>query len=162
MKIQTRNRTVQQGISEGTRGQPGARRTAVVPRVVIVGAGFGGLQAARALAHAPVRVTVIDRYNHHLFQPLLYQVASAALSPADISYPIRGVLRHQKNTEVLLGEVTGVDTQEQLVLMGELAVPYDYLVIATGATHNYFGHNEWARYAPGLKSLEDAIALRRH
>ncbi len=132
-----------------------------VPRVVIIGAGFGGLQAARALGHAPVKVTVIDRNNHHVFQPLLYQVATAGLSPADISAPIRGVLRKQKNTEVLMAEVAGIDTQEQWVLLGDRSVAYDYLVIATGAHHNYFGHDEWARYAPGLKSLEDATALRR-
>ncbi|HEX6121927.1 MAG TPA: FAD-dependent oxidoreductase, partial [Ktedonobacterales bacterium] len=137
------------------------------PRVVIVGAGFGGLRAARALKRAPVRVTVIDRNNHHLFQPLLYQVATAELSPADISAPIRGVLRHQRNAEVLLGEVTGVDTTTRRVSVrdragvGDRTVPYDYLVLATGASQSYFGHDEWARFAPGLKSIEDATALRR-
>ncbi|WP_081838826.1 NAD(P)/FAD-dependent oxidoreductase [Thermogemmatispora carboxidivorans] len=135
-----------------------------LPHVVIVGGGFGGLQAARALGKAPVRVTVIDRTNHHLFQPLLYQVATAALSPADISAPIRHVLRHNKNTRVLLAEVTGVDTVGRRVLLderGERSIPYDYLIIATGAGQNYFGHREWARYAPGLKTLEDATRLRR-
>ncbi|WP_084659134.1 NAD(P)/FAD-dependent oxidoreductase [Thermogemmatispora onikobensis] len=135
-----------------------------LPHVVIVGGGFGGLQAARALGKAPVRVTVIDRTNHHLFQPLLYQVATAALSPADISAPIRHVLRRNKNTRVLLAEVTGVDTVGKRVLLderGERSVPYDYLIIATGAGQNYFGHREWARYAPGLKTLEDATRLRR-
>src|SRR6266581_8115340 len=134
---------------------------AVMPRVVIVGAGFGGLRAARALRDAPVHVTVIDRQNHHLFQPLLYWVATAGLSPADICSPIRGILRKQKNTEVVLEEVTGVDVQEQRVLMGDRSVPYDYLVLATGAHDNYFGHPEWEHYAPGLKSIVDAISIRR-
>src|SRR5260221_6628038 len=121
---------------------------AVKPRVVIVGAGFGGLQAARALRNVPVQVTVIDRKNHHLFQPLLYQVATAVLSPAEISAPIRSVLRKQKNTEVLLGEVTGVDTQAKLVLLDDdQSVPYDYLILATGARDSYFGHNDWAQCA---------------
>ncbi len=134
---------------------------AVMPRVVIVGAGFGGLRAARALRDAPVHVTVIDRQNHHLFQPLLYWVATAGLSPADICSPIRGILRKQKNTEVVLEEVTGVDVQEQRVLMGDRSVPYDYLVLATGAHDNYFGHPEWEQNAPGLKSIVDAISIRR-
>jgi NADH dehydrogenase len=133
----------------------------VMPRVVIVGAGFGGLQAARALRNAPVHVTVIDRQNHHLFQPLLYWVATAGLSPADIASPIRDILRKQHNTEVLLAEVTGVDLEQQRVLMGDHAVPYDYLVLATGAEDHYFGHPEWKQYAPGLKSVTDAIAIRR-
>src|SRR2546421_11836645 len=132
-----------------------------LPHVVIVGAGFGGLQAARALHDAPVRVTVIDRQNHHLFQPLLYWVATAGLSPADISSPIRSILRKQKNTEVFMEEVTGIDFQEQRVLMGDRSVPYDYLVLATGAHDNYFGHPEWGHYAPGLKSIVDATSIRR-
>jgi NADH:quinone reductase (non-electrogenic) len=132
-----------------------------LPRVVIVGAGFGGLQAARALGHAPVRVTVIDRQNHHLFQPLLYWVATAGLSPADITSPIRGVLKGQQNTGVILGEVTGVDVENRSVLMGEYAVPYDYLLLATGAHDNYFGHPEWEQNAPGLKSIMEAIDIRR-
>jgi NADH dehydrogenase len=131
------------------------------PRVVIIGAGFGGLQAARALRKAPVRVTVIDRTNHHLFQPLLYQVATAALSPADISAPIRHILRKQRNAEVVLAEVTGVDLQRRRVLMQHRSLPYDYLVIATGASVHYFGHPEWQNYAPGLKSLEQARAIRQ-
>lgn len=135
--------------------------TDAVPHVVIVGAGFGGLRVARALRHAPVRVTVIDRNNYHLFQPLLYQVATAALSPADISAPIRHVLRKQKNTTVLMAEVTGIDHQRQLVLTSDSSIAYDYLVVATGASHSYFGHNEWAPYAPGLKSIVDATSLRR-
>jgi NADH:ubiquinone reductase (H+-translocating) len=135
---------------------------AVMPRVVIVGGGFGGLHAARALHNAPVQVTVIDRNNHHLFQPLLYQVATGVLSPAEISAPIRSVLRKQKNTEVLMGEVTGVDTQEQRVLMRDQSVPYDYLILATGARDSYFGHNDWAQFAPGLKSIVQATTIRRH
>src|SRR6266487_507277 len=136
-------------------------RLTVLPRIVIVGAGFGGLRAARALHNAPVQVTVIDRQNHHLFQPLLYWVATAGLSPADICSPIRGILRNQKNAEVYMEEVTGVDVQEQRVLMGDRSVSYDYLVIATGAYDNYFGHPEWEHYAPGLKSIVDATSIRR-
>jgi len=137
------------------------------PRVVIVGAGFGGLRAAHALRNAPVQITVIDRNNHHLFQPLLYQVATAGLSPADISAPIRAILREQKNTTVLMAEVTGIDTARRLVLAEEQAtperrtIPYDYLIIATGASHSYFGHDQWAPFAPGLKSIVDATNLRR-
>ncbi|HLI06494.1 MAG TPA: NAD(P)/FAD-dependent oxidoreductase [Ktedonobacteraceae bacterium] len=140
--------------------QARSAKTTTPPRVVIVGAGFGGLHAARALGDAPVQVTVIDRNNYHLFQPLLYQVATASLSPADITAPIRHVLRKQKNTEVLMGEVTGVDVQQQHVLMGDQAIPYDYLILATGARDSYFGHNEWARFAPGLKSIQEATKLR--
>src|SRR5579875_1702222 len=132
-----------------------------LPRVVIVGAGFGGLEAARGLRHAPVRVTVIDRSNHHLFQPLLYQVATAGLSPAEISAPIRAVLRHQANAEVFLAEVTGVDVAGKRVLLGDEAVPYDYLILATGARHSYFGHDDWEPFAPGLKSIADATHIRR-
>jgi NADH dehydrogenase len=140
-----------------------ATRSAVpttIPRVVIVGAGFGGLRAATALGHVPVHVTVIDRNNHHLFQPLLYQVATASLSPADICAPIRHVLKKQKNTEVVMGEVTSVDVQEQRVFMGDQAVPYDYLILATGARDSYFGHNDWAQFAPGLKSIRQATEIR--
>ena len=133
----------------------------VMPHVVIVGAGFGGLQAARALRNAPVQVTVIDRNNHHLFQPLLYQVATAVLSPAEISAPIRSVLHKQKNAEVLLAEVTGVDTQAQRVLLDDdQSVPYDYLILATGARDSYFGHNVWEEFAPGLKSIVQATTIR--
>ncbi len=134
---------------------------AVMPRVVIVGAGFGGLQAARALEKVPVQVTVIDRNNHHLFQPLLYQVATGVLSPAEISAPIRSVLSKQKNAEVLMDEVTGVDTEAQRVLLHDRSVPYDYLILATGARDSYFGHNEWASFAPGLKSIVQATTIRR-
>lgn len=131
------------------------------PHVVIVGAGFGGLQAARSLRQAPVQVTVIDRSNHHLFQPLLYQVATADLSPADISAPIRSILKRQNNTSVILAEVTGVDVHKQQVFMHERSVPYDYLIVATGARHSYFGHDAWEPFAPGLKSIDDAAMLRR-
>src|SRR5437667_7698505 len=134
---------------------------AVMPRVVIVGAGFGGLWAARALRNAPVQVTVIDRNNHHLFQPLLYQVATASISPAEICSPIRSVLRKQKNTEVVLAEVTGVDVQAQRVLIHDQSIPYDYLILATGARDSYFGHNDWAPIAPGLKSVVQATGIRR-
>ena len=132
----------------------------VMPHVVIVGAGFGGLQAARALSNAPVQVTVIDRTNHHLFQPLLYQVATAGISPADICTPIRSALRKQKNTDVVLGEVTGVDVESKLVLMHDQSIPYDYLILATGARDSYFGHNDWAQFAPGLKSIVQATKIR--
>lgn len=135
--------------------------TTIRPRVVIVGAGFGGLQAARALRNVAVQVTVIDRNNHHLFQPLLYQVATAVLSPAEICAPIRSVLSKQKNVEVLMDEVTGVDVQEQRVLTREQSIPYDYLILATGARDSYFGHNEWAEFAPGLKSIVQATGIRR-
>ncbi len=133
----------------------------IAPRIVIVGAGFGGLNAARALRDVPVQVTVIDRNNHHPFQPLLYQVATGVLSPADISAPIRSVLRKQRNAEVLLGEVTGVDVEAHRVLMGDESLRYDYLVLATGARDSYFGHNDWAASAPGLKSIVQATAIRR-
>ncbi len=131
-----------------------------LPRVVIVGAGFGGLDAARALAKAPVEVTVVDAHNHHCFQPLLYQVATAALSPAEIAWPIRALLRNQRNTHVVLARVTGIDTAAQIVKTDSIPVPYDYLVLATGATHAYFGHDEWATFAPGLKRIEDATKIR--
>jgi NADH dehydrogenase, FAD-containing subunit len=135
--------------------------TAARPRVVIVGAGFGGLEAAKALRHVPVDVTVIDRHNYHCFQPLLYQVATATLSPSDIAWPIRGILRNQSNATVLMADVAAVDVERRLVHAGPLMVPYDYLVLATGATHSYFGHDEWAEAAPGLKQIEDATRIRR-
>jgi NADH dehydrogenase len=130
------------------------------PRVVIVGGGFGGLYAARALGRAPLDVTVVDRTNHHVFQPLLYQVATASLSPSQIAYPIRGVLRHQTNTRVLLAEVMAVDVPSRKVLLRDGELPYDYLVVATGASHSYFGHDEWEPLAPGLKTLDDALDIR--
>jgi NADH:ubiquinone reductase (H+-translocating) len=130
-------------------------------KVVIIGAGFGGLTAAKALRRAPVDVTVIDRQNHHCFQPLLYQVATAALSPADVAWPIRHILRKQENATVLMAEVRGIDTAKRLVQADSISVPYDYLLLATGATHSYFGHDEWAEAAPGLKRIEDATRIRR-
>jgi NADH:ubiquinone reductase (H+-translocating) len=132
-----------------------------VPHVVILGAGFGGLQAALALRDAPVRVTLVDRHNHHLFQPLLYQVATAALSPADIAYPIRAILRHQANADVILGEAVSVDPEKRELRLADGVLLYDFLVLAAGATHAYFGHEEWERFAPGLKNLEDALEIRR-
>ena len=132
-----------------------------IPRVVIVGGGFGGLEAAKKLVCESVHLTVIDRTNYHLFQPLLYQVATAALSPADIAAPIRAVLQKCKNAEVMLAEVQSVDVNTRVVHTGDLNVQYDYLILATGARHSYFGHPEWERLAPGLKSLEDAVEIRR-
>jgi NADH:ubiquinone reductase (H+-translocating) len=135
---------------------------AATPHVVIAGGGFGGLYAARELRRTRVRVTLIDRRNFHLFQPLLYQVATASLSPADIATPIRTILRKQKNTEVWMGEVCDIDVAgKQVVLADGAAVSYDYLILATGATHAYFGRDEWAEHAPGLKTIEDATAIRR-
>lgn len=132
-----------------------------LPHVVILGAGFGGLNAARALKRAPVRITVIDRANHHLFQPLLYQVATAALSPADISAPIRRILRRQNNVEVLLAEATAIDLPSRRVVLADGEVDYDFLIVATGATHAYFGHEDWELLAPGLKTLKDALQIRQ-
>ncbi len=131
------------------------------PHVVILGGGFGGLYAAKALRRAPVRVTVVDRRNHHIFQPLLYQVATAALNPSDIAYPIRSVLRSSANTEVIMAEVTGIDVPGNKVVFSDGELHYDQLIVATGATHSYFGHDEWARVAPGLKTIEDALEIRR-
>jgi len=133
-----------------------------VPRVVILGGGFGGLSAAKALRHAPVDVLLIDRRNHHVFQPLLYQVATAGLSPGDIASPIRWILRKQRNARVWLAEVTRVDPERRLVHLADgSTAPYDYLIVATGAAHAYFGHDEWRGHAPGLKTLEDALDIRR-
>jgi len=131
------------------------------PHVVIVGAGFGGLEAAKKLGRESVRVTVLDRTNHHLFQPLLYEVATAALSPADIAAPVRGVLSKFANTEVLLAEVKSVNVAAKTVSIGDQEIAYDYLILATGSRHSYFGHDEWEKLAPGLKSLEDAVEIRR-
>src|SRR5215217_3371825 len=154
-----------------------------MPHVVILGGGFGGLDAARALAGAPLRVTLIDRHNYHLFQPLLYQVATASLSPGDVASPIRWILRRQQNVKVLLADVRGIDVENRRVLLDAGgseadvaprpgpphptdivpppdAVDYDYLILATGAAHAYFGHSEWARRAPGLKTLDDALDIR--
>jgi NADH dehydrogenase len=129
--------------------------------VVVVGAGFGGLAAAHGLRRAPVRITIIDRSNHHLFQPLLYQVATAALSPADIAAPIRRIFRHQSNVTVLLADARAVNLHEKRVVLADGAVEYDVLIVATGATHDYFGHEAWADHAPGLKTLKDALRIRQ-
>ncbi len=130
-------------------------------RVLILGGGFAGLAAARALRRAPASITLVDRRNHHLFQPLLYQVATAMLSPAHIAAPIRRVLRTQRNARVILADVRSIDLDRRLVHAGDLALPYDVLIVATGATHSYFGRDEWANLAPGLKSVDDALDIRR-
>ena len=131
------------------------------PRIVIVGAGFGGLFAAQALARVDADITIVDRHNYHLFQPLLYQVATAGLPPSDVAWPIRSILRRQRNATVLLGEVAGVDAARGIVDLEDRALPFDYLVVATGSTHSYFGHDDWRPFAPGLKSIDDATAIRR-
>ena len=134
----------------------------MTPHVVIIGGGFGGLNAAKALRKAPVRVTVVDRHNHHLFQPLLYQVATATLSPGDIASPIRWILRHSQNTRVWLADVRTIDLESHRITLDDNApIDYDYLIVATGTSHTYFGHDGWAAYAPGLKTLEDALDIRR-
>src|SRR5260370_33816234 len=130
-------------------------------RVSIVGAGFGGLHAARALARKAVQIAVIDRKNHHTFQPLLYQVATAGLSPGEIAAPIRSILSRHKNIEVLMAEVTGFDLERRLVKTPELRVPYDYLIVAAGSSHAYFGHDDWEVLAPELRTIEDALEIRR-
>jgi NADH dehydrogenase len=144
-------------------GLPGNdRRAAAEPRVAIIGAGFGGLEAAKALARTPVQVTVIDRLNHHCFQPLLYQVATGALSPADIAWPVRSILSSQHNAEIVMAEVTGIDVDARTISLTEgRRISYDYVILATGAAHSYFGHEEWAPAAPGLKAIEDATEIRR-
>ena len=135
--------------------------TAARPHVVIVGAGFGGLSAAAALVRVDCDVTVIDRHNYHLFQPLLYQVATAGLPPSDIAWPIRSILHRQRNAVVLLGEVVGVDVGAHRVRLRDHEIPFDYLIVAAGATHAYFGHDDWRPHAPGLKSIDDATLIRR-
>jgi NADH dehydrogenase len=136
--------------------------TAPNPRVLILGCGFGGLEAAKALAGAKIDVTVIDRCNHHLFQPLLYQVATAGLSAPSVAAPIRHIFRGQANLTVLMGEVTAIDVARRLVVLEEASnIPYDYLIVATGSTHSYFGNDAWAAHAPGLKTMEDAFEIRR-
>jgi NADH dehydrogenase len=132
-----------------------------LPHVVIVGGGFAGLAATRVLAKTPVRITLVDRRNHHLFQPLLYQVATAALNPADIAYPIRSVLRRQKNARTILADVTGIDLDRRVVKLADGDLVYDQLILAAGARHSYFGHDEWEAAAPGLKTIEDALEIRR-
>jgi NADH:quinone reductase (non-electrogenic) len=141
---------------------PRAATRAAQPHVVIIGGGFGGLKAAGALKHARVHVTLIDRRNHHVFQPLLYQVATAGLSPGDIASPIRWILRRQKNVRVIMGDAVRVDVPGRRVLLADGAsIPYDYIILAAGATHAYFGHDDWEPFAPGLKSLDDALVIRR-
>ena len=132
-----------------------------MPHIVIIGAGFGGLYAARGLRHAEADITLVDRHNYHLFQPLLYQVATAALNPSDIAAPIRSILRKQKNVSVILGEAVAIDADRKRVQLADGELTYDFLVLATGATHSYFGHPEWERHAPGLKSIDDALEIRR-
>ena len=144
------------GVTRGDATPPASARR----RIVIIGAGFGGLSAAQRLARVAADIIVIDRRNHHLFQPLLYQVATAALSPADIAAPIRGILSRQRNTVVILGTMTGIDVAGRTVLLGDRRVPYDQLVIATGARESYFGHDDWSAVTSGLKSIEDATAMR--
>lgn len=146
-----------------SRGEPAARRPneSALPRVVIVGGGFGGLYAAEALKRAPVEVTVVDRSNHHVFQPLLYQVATASLAPSDVAYPIRVVLSGQRNTTVILAEATAVDVPNRRVILKDGWLDYDDLIVAPGARHSYFAHPEWEEVAPGLKTMEDALAIRR-
>jgi NADH dehydrogenase len=145
--------------AEGRRASPVGRSAR--PRVVIIGAGFGGLMAAKTLAGVDVDVTIVDKRNYHLFQPLLYQVATAALSPAQIAAPIRSILRGQSNVTVRLGRVTGVDTAARQIEIGSERLRYDWLIVATGARHAYFGHDDWEQFAPGLKKIEDATAIRR-
>ena len=150
-----------QSSAPGTPAPGTGVRTSSPPRVVIVGGGFGGLYAAQALRTAPVEITVVDRFNHHVFQPLLYQVATAGLSPGEIASPIRTVLRRQQNARVILGEVTGIDVTARTVLLDDGGIPYDFLILASGARHAYFSHPEWEPLAPGLKTLEDALEIRR-
>src|ERR1700761_5643496 len=136
--------------------------SSTLPRVVIIGAGFAGIEAAQALGQLPVDVTVVDRKNHHTFQPLLYQVALAVLSPGDIAQPIRSIVRNNGNTEVVMDEVLSIDTVNRRVhIKSGVEMIYDYLILATGSTHSYFGKDEWAKIAPGLKSIEDATEIRR-
>ncbi|MGN6505041.1 MAG: NAD(P)/FAD-dependent oxidoreductase [Tepidisphaeraceae bacterium] len=132
-----------------------------IPNVIVIGSGFAGMHVCKGLRKTPVNIALFDRNNYHLFQPLLYQVATASLSPADIAFPIRAIFRQQKNVDCVLAEVTNVDLAKKCIFAGDLCVDYDYLVIAAGATHSYFGHEEWAKVAPGLKHVEDAIEIRK-
>ncbi len=153
--------TATEALSPSTLALPSRAGLPAPRRVLIVGGGFGGLAVARALADAPVEITLIDRRNHHLFQPLLYQVASAALSPGEIAEPIRSLLSTQKNVRVMLGEVVNIDTAARTVGLADRTVPYDRLILAAGATHSYFGHDDWAAHAPGLKTMTDALEIRQ-
>ncbi len=150
-----------QAKSGGAPGETGMPSELRRPQVVIIGAGFGGLEASRALAKAPLDVTLVDARNHHCFQPLLYEVATAALSPADIAWPIRAIVRNHKNVRVIMARVTAIDPEARRVHTSEIDLDYDYLVLATGATHSYFGHDDWAPFAPGLKHIADATEIRR-
>src|ERR1700677_792156 len=141
--------------------ETGMQRQAQRPQVVIVGAGFAGLEASKALAKTAVDVTLVDAYNHHCFQPLLYQVATAALSPADVAWPIRAILRAQQNVRVIMARATAIDVQARRVHTTEIDLPYDYLLLAPGSTPSYFGHDDWAPFAPGLKHIADATEIRR-
>src|ERR1041385_2713672 len=132
-----------------------------IPRVVVIGGGFGGRWAVRSFKRAPVKITLIDRRNYHTFQPLLYQVATAGLSPGEIAAPVRSIFRGYKNVEVLMAEVTGFDLDRRVVRADDEEIPYDYLIVAAGASHAYFGHDEWEPFAPGLKTIEDALEIRR-
>ncbi len=140
---------------------PVARPPSDRPQVVVIGGGFAGLEATKKFKGENVDVTLIDRSNHHLFQPLLYQVATAGLTPANIARPLREIFRHQENVEVILSEVRRVDTASRKVITEDLVVPYDFLILATGARHSYFGHDEWEKFAPGLKNLADAVEIRK-
>ncbi|HJS79454.1 MAG TPA: NAD(P)/FAD-dependent oxidoreductase [Vitreimonas sp.] len=155
--------SLQEELSPVVQAAPSAPQAAAAPRprIVIVGAGFGGLECAKALKRADADVVLIDRHNHHTFQPLLYQVATAALAPNDVAWPIREILRHQTNVTTLMANVTDVDLKRRVVRSDAGETPYDFLVLATGATHSYFGHDDWAAVAPGLKDLADARAIRR-
>src|ERR1700733_470429 len=150
--------SIQAGHLLGRAEMPG---TSQRPRVLIVGGGFAGLEASKALARAPVEVTLVDVHNHHCFQPLLYQVATASLSPADVAWPIRAILRQQSNVRVIMARVTGINVEARSVHTSEIDLPYDYLLLAAGATHSYFGHDDWAPFAPGLKHIGDATEIRR-
>ena len=153
------NQLTNQVISKTRSG--GKMTSQSIPRLVIVGAGFGGLNAAQALAKTHAHITVIDRANFHTFQPLLYQVATAGLSPGEIASPIRSILRSHKNVQVLMAEVTGFDLERRVVKTSEANLAYDYLIVAAGAAHSYFGHDDWEPFAPGLKTSEDALEIRR-
>src|SRR5207253_11058124 len=155
--------TVYRSVRQGRQRRRACYSAAMSPaHVVLIGGGFGGLTAAKTLRGQNVRITLLDRRNHHVFQPLLYQVATATLSPGDIASPIRWIFRHQENLRVLLGEVEAIDaTARRVRLVDGAVIGYDYLIVASGASHAYCGHPDWAQYAPGLKTLEDALEIRR-
>jgi len=146
---------------DATKGDAATQDSSSLPRVVVLGAGFGGPQVVRRLRGAPYRIFLVDRQNHYLLQPLRDQVATAALSPADIAHPIRRILRGRKNVQVVMGEATNVDLEGPTVRVGEDDIAYDWLVVATGATHHYFGNDQWSQRAPGLKTMDDTLEIRR-